>query len=37
MGPLGEENGVKLEEQVIVTREGYAILSNYPMEKSLIE
>ncbi len=37
MGPLGEENGVKLEEQVLVTREGYEILSNYPMEKSLLE
>ena len=37
MGPLGEESGVKLEEQVLVTREGYEILSNYPMEKSLLE
>ena len=37
MGPLGEENGVKLEEQVLVTQEGYEILSNYPMEKSLLE
>ena len=37
MGPLDEKDGVKLEEQVLVTREGYETLSTYSMEKSLLE
>lgn len=37
MGPLGERDGVKLEEQVLVTQDGYEMLSSYPMEESLLE
>ena len=36
MGPFGERNGVKLEEQVLVTADGYELLSTYPMEESLL-
>ena len=37
MGPLGERDGVKLEEQVLVTDDGYEMLSSYPMEEALLE
>jgi Xaa-Pro dipeptidase len=37
MGPLGERDGVKLEEQVLVTRDGYELLSAYPMEEALLD
>ena len=37
MGPIGESNGVKLEEQILVTIEGHEILSSYPFEESLLE
>ena len=37
MGPIGESNGVKLEEQILVTKEGHEILSSYPFEESLLE
>ncbi|MEM7215571.1 MAG: Xaa-Pro peptidase family protein [Pseudomonadota bacterium] len=37
MGPLGERDGVKLEEQVLVTENGYEMLSTYPMEQDLLD
>ncbi len=37
MGPKGESDGVKLEEQVLVTETGYEMLSSYPMEDTLLE
>ena len=37
MGPKGERDGVKLEEQVLVTDDGYELLSTYPMEEALLE
>ena len=32
MGAVGERDGVKLEEQILVTNDGYEMLSTYPME-----
>ena len=38
MGAEGETGiGVKLEQQVLVTKSGYELLSNYPLEDSLME
>ncbi|MEP1209497.1 MAG: Xaa-Pro peptidase family protein [Rhizobiaceae bacterium] len=37
MGPKGERDGVKLEEQVLVTEDGYELLSTYPFEAELLE
>ncbi len=37
MGPKGERDGVKLEEQVLITEEGYEMLSSYPMEAALLD
>ena len=37
MGPLGERDGVKLEEQVLVTEDGCEMLSTYPMEAALLD
>ncbi len=37
MGPKGEREGVKLEEQVLVTEDGYEALSTYPMEEALLD
>ena len=37
MGPKGERDGVKLEEQILVTDDGYEMLSSYPMEADLLE
>jgi Xaa-Pro dipeptidase len=36
MGAVGERDGVKLEEQVLVTEDGCELLSSYPMEESLL-
>ncbi len=36
IGAVGERDGVKLEQQVLVTAEGYEILSGYPLEEVLI-
>ena len=36
MGPKGERDGVKLEEQVLITEDGYELLSTYPMEDVLL-
>ncbi len=37
MGPKGERDGVKLEEQVLVTEDGFELLSSYPMEPDLLD
>ena len=37
MGPKGERDGVKLEQQVLVTDSGYELLTHYPWETSLLE
>lgn len=37
MGPKGERDGVKLEEQVLVTETGCEMLSSYPMEADLLD
>lgn len=37
MSSIGESNGVRLEEQILVTKEGYEILTSYPNEGSLLE
>jgi len=36
MGAVGERDGVKLEQQVLVTDEGYELLSLFPYEEDLI-
>ena len=36
MGPKGERDGVKLEEQVLVTQSGHEVLSSYPFEQDLL-
>ena len=37
MGPKGERDGVKLEEQVLITPDGHEVLSTYPMEQALLD
>ena len=37
MGPKGERDGVKLEEQILVTETGYEALSTYPFEEALLD
>ena len=37
MGPKGERDGVKLEQQVLITDEGYEILTDYPFEEKLLD
>ena len=36
IGAVGERDGVKLEQQVLVTDQGYELLSNYPFEETLL-
>lgn len=36
MGALGERDGVKLEQQVIITDDGYDLMTEYPFEECLI-
>ena len=36
IGAVGERDGVKLEQQVLVTDNGYETLSTYPFEESLL-
>ena len=36
MGELGGEEGVKLEEQVLITENGTEVLSTYPFEEALL-
>lgn len=37
MGAVGEKDGVKLEQQVLVTEDGYELLSTYPYEEALLD
>ncbi len=37
IGAVGERDGVKLEQQVLVTDEGYELLSHYPFEEALLD
>jgi Xaa-Pro dipeptidase len=37
VGALGERDGVKLEEQALVTKDGCEKLSSYPLEESLLD
>ena len=37
MGPKGERDGVKLEQQVLVTEQGYELLTHYPWEDCLLD
>lgn len=36
MGAAGEKQGVKLEQQVLLTDDGYELLSTYPLEEALM-
>ena len=36
MGAVGEDDGVKLEQQVLVTDDGYELLTTYPLEADLL-
>lgn len=36
IGAVGERDGVKLEEQLLVTSDGYELLSNYPFDERLL-
>ena len=36
MGVVGETDGVKLEQQVIVTEQGYELMTKFPYEEALI-
>ena len=37
VGAVGERDGVKLEQQVLVTKDGYELLSTYPLEEALLD
>ena len=37
MGAVGERDGVKLEQQVLITEEGYELLTEFPYESELLE
>ena len=37
MGPEGERDGVKLEQQVLITKTGYELLTTFPYEASLLD
>jgi Xaa-Pro aminopeptidase len=37
IGAVGERDGVKLEEQLLVTPDGYELLSTYPFEERLLD
>ena len=37
MGPKGERDGVKLEEQILVTYDGYEMISTFPFEEALLD
>ena len=37
VGAKGEREGVKLEQQVLVTEDGYDMLSTYPLEEALLD
>jgi len=37
MGAAGEYNGVKIEQQLLVTEDGYELLTHYPLEASMLD
>lgn len=37
VGAVGERDGVKLEEQILVTDTGYEVLTQYPFEENLLD
>ncbi len=37
MGPKGERDGVKLEQQVLVADDGNELLLTYPWEQELLD
>ncbi|MGE4660093.1 MAG: M24 family metallopeptidase, partial [Arenicellales bacterium] len=37
MGATGERDGVKLEQQILVTEGGYDLLSTFPLEAELLD
>jgi Xaa-Pro aminopeptidase len=37
MGPVGERDGVKLEQQVLITESGYELLTTHPFEEALLD
>ena len=37
VGAVGERDGVKLEQQVLVTKDGYELLSTFPLEEALLD
>ena len=37
VGAVGERDGVKLEQQVLITADGYELLSTYPFEAALMK
>ncbi|NOD88030.1 MULTISPECIES: Xaa-Pro peptidase family protein [unclassified Ruegeria] len=37
VGAVGERDGVKLEEQVLITDNGFELLSSYPFEEELLD
>jgi Xaa-Pro aminopeptidase len=37
IGAVGEKDGVKLEQQVLVTDDGYELLSRYPLDDALMQ
>ena len=37
VGAIGERDGVKLEQQVVVTENGYEMMSSYPLEDALLD
>ena len=37
MGPRGERNGVKIEQQVLITEDGYQLLTDFPYEEKLLD
>lgn len=37
VGAVGERDGVKLEQQVVVTEDGYEMMSTYPLEEALLD
>lgn len=36
VGAVGERDGVKLEQQVLITEDGFEVLSTYPLEEKLM-
>lgn len=37
MGAVGERDGVKLEQQILITDDGYELMTTYPFEEYLLE